>query len=225
MRPLARLAFALPLVLGAACSSEPVRLYLLREADPGTPQREAYGRLEEAVELANAFLHESRYAPLFPAEKATFRLGMTDVLLELQGERTEVLRIETSGWGDVRTAVGDRIQTTDQGFVTDTVTDPARSTGDPALDNLFLQLPAEEMAAILLRQGAALRELHARGSTDYWVNYHLLGLWPGNGFGKDNPVERRPYAVELAFRTWLAEERGRPPAGAEDAGGSSAGEG
>ncbi|KAA3611694.1 MAG: hypothetical protein DWQ01_06315 [Planctomycetota bacterium] len=189
----------------SACSTDPVRLYELREASPDTFGAQAYDQLEEAVDLANQFLHKSKYASVFPAERATFSLGFTDILVAYQGEGIEAVRMETAGWGDPRLLGSDRTHPTSHGFLTGRVTG-ADSTGDDSLDAAFLHMESVDMAATLLRQTAIQREIQARGEFDFWINYDLLGLWPGNGFGEENPVVERGYAVEYAFRKWLSEE-------------------
>ncbi len=193
------------LALGAlACSSEPVRLWQLREAPAGSEERAAYERLEHAVELANEFLATSEYARGFPAAGARFGLDHSDVLLTLAGEGIYPMRIEASGWGDLRTAIGDGVHPTRDGFLS------ARSTGldasgDGGRDAAFLDLSAEDMAAVLLRQAVMMREIQTRGELGYWLNYDLLGLVPGQGWDEDAPVNRRAYLVEFAFREWLAD--------------------
>ena len=204
-RPLTPLLLPLAATLGlAACSAEPVRLYQLREADAGTIERQAYANLEQGVGLANDFLSRSRFARGFPAEQASFSLGLNDILLHLQGEGVEVLRIETTGWGDPRTVFGDGLHPTEDGFLTARATGPG-STGDSSADATFLRLPPEQLAAALLRQATTMREIKARGELDYWMNYDLLGLNPSAPWWGENLVDRRAHAVEAAFYQWLAE--------------------
>lgn len=190
--------------LAAGCSTQTVRLYELREAGPGSPGRAAYERLERAVVLANAFLKDSEYAPVFPAARARFEIGFTDVMVHLEGEPILPLRVENTGLADLRTLGGHESHPTTGGFLSERITGP-EATGDDARDARFFHLPPQDMAAILLRQAAMARELRARGEFDFWMNHSLLGLWPANGWGEDNPVTRRAYAVEEAFRRWLAE--------------------
>lgn len=192
--------------LSAACAGEPVRLYELAEAPPGSREALAYQRLQEAVGLANEFLHTASSARVFPAERATFFLSYTDILVEYRNEGVEPVRIEAARFGDVRTMAGDRVHPDDDGFLSARVGGPD-ARGD-ATDALFLHLPVEEMAAVLLRQTAMQREVRARGNLDYWANYALLGFWPAYGWGKGNPVNARAHAVEAAFWKWLREERG-----------------
>jgi len=96
----------------AACSSQPVRLSRLREEEPAS-----YQHLQDAVNLANEFLATSSYARGFPAEEARFSMGLNDILLHLKGEGILPLRIETAGWGDMRTVFGDGVHPTEQGFL------------------------------------------------------------------------------------------------------------
>ncbi|TAH37313.1 MAG: hypothetical protein EYC70_10090 [Planctomycetota bacterium] len=189
------------LALGG-CSTDTVRLYELREAPAESAQYQAYQRLEKAVALANEFLRSSPDAVLFPAEGARFSLSFTDILVTFEGEGIEAVRMETPGWGDLRTVLGDGYHPTDQGFLTQRVSSGAEGSGTK--DASFLKLSHDEMAAVLLRQVTMQREVQTRGGFDYWINYDLLGLWPANGWGEDNPVNRRAYAVEAAFRRWLA---------------------
>ena len=197
------LAF-LPLLLVAACSSEPVRLYQLRDADSGTEEQASYLRLEGAVNLANEFLSTSTYARGFPAEEARFSLGLSDLLLHLKGEGVISMRIETTGWGDVRTSFGDGVHPNDQGFLTARRTN-ADATGDASSDAAFLQLSVTDMAALLLRQAATLREMQERGEFDFWINYNLLGFNPQTGWTEGNVVERRAYAVQAGFYQWMGQ--------------------
>jgi hypothetical protein len=209
-----RLLALLPALVLAACSAEPVRLYEIREAAPGTSERESYQRLEQAVGLANGFLAESRYARGFPAESASFSLGMTDILLHLENEGIKVVRIEAAGWGDLRTHFGDGVHPTDIGFQTGRIRG-AEATGDASSDAAFLHLEAVEMAAVLLRQATVMREIQARGELDYWLNYDLLGIDPASGWMEGNVVDRRAYAVQSGFYQWLNEGRGGPAATSE----------
>lgn len=199
-RPLA----LLPLLLAAACSTEPVRLFRLRDADQGSPERASYQRLEQAVALANEFLATSSYARGFPAEEAHFSMGLNDLLLHLKGEGIVALRIETTGWGDLRTTFGDGVHPNQHGFLTARRTN-ADATGDASADAAFLQLEVVDMAALLLRQAATMREIQARGEFDYWLNYDLLGLNPKSGWMESNVVDRRAYAVQTGFYQWVGQ--------------------
>ena len=197
------LAF-LPLLLVAACSSEPVRLHQLRDADAGSEEQASYLRLESAVQLANEFLSTSTFARGFPAEEAQLSLGLNDLLLHLKGEDSVTMRIETTGWGDLRTVFGDGVHPNDQGFLTARRTN-ADATGDSTSDAAFLQLSVPDMAALLLRQAATLREMKERGEFDFWINYNLLGLNPQTGWLEGNVVERRAYAVQAGFYQWMTQ--------------------
>jgi len=200
IRPLA----LLPILLVAACSSEPVRLYQLRDADQGTEDQASYLRLEGAVNLANEFLSTSTYARGFPAEEAQFTLGLNDLILHLKGEDSITMRIETTGWGDLRTIFGDGVHPNDQGFLTARRTN-LDATGNATSDAAFLQLSVTDMAALLLRQAATLREFQERGEFDFWINYNLLGLNPETGWMESNVVERRAYAVQAGFYQWMTQ--------------------
>lgn len=202
-RPLA----LLPILLVASCSTEPVRLYKLRDADPGSPDRASYARLEQAVGLANEFLSTSTYARGFPAEEASFSLGLSDLLLHLKGEGVVPLRIETAGWGDLRTSLGDGVHPNEHGFLTARRTNE-EATGEGTSDAAFLQLEVVDMAAVLLRQAATMREIQARGEFDYWLNYDLLGINPESGWMEGNIVDRRAYAVQAGFFQWIDERGG-----------------
>lgn len=203
----------LPLLTLAACSAEPVRLYRLREAAPDTAEHASYARLEQAVNLANSFLTESPYSRGFPAEAATFSLGMSDILLHLKGEGVKVVRVETAGWGDVRVNFGDRVHPTDNGFMTGRVRG-SEATGDSTFDAQFVHLEVVEMAAVLLRQATTMREIQARGELDYWLNYDLLGVDPRSGWMAKNTVDRRASAVQAGFYQWVGESN-RAAAGVE----------
>ncbi len=192
--------FLLLILFCSACSSQPVRLYLLKEEEPAS-----YQHLEEAVALANEFLATSTYAHGFPAEQAHFSMGLNDILLHLKGEGIQPLRIETAGWGDMRTVFGDGVHPTEQGFLSARRTN-ADATGQGFSDSAFLQLSTTDMAALLLRQATTLREMQARGSFDYWLNYDLLGFNPDSGWMERNVVDRRAYAVQAGFYQWLQEK-------------------
>lgn len=184
-----------------------MRLYELRSASAGTQPAEAYNNLVRAVDLANRFLHRSSYASIFPAERATLMLSHSDILVDYQGEGIRPLVVEVPGWGDYRTVMGDQTHPTEYGFMSARVTGE-RATGEDQYDIEFLHLGPVDMAAVLLRQATQFREMDARGGFDFWINYDLLGLWPAHGYKQDNPVLERSYAVEYAFRKWLAEEHG-----------------
>lgn len=194
-------------LLLAACSAEPVRLYELRESAPTSREHMAYLRLEQAVDLANRFLAESRYARGFPAAQASFSLGMSDVLLHLKDEGIKVVRIEAAGWGDPRILFGDGVHPTEHGFMTGR-TRGSEATGEGTKDAAFLNLEVQEMAATLLRQATTMREIQERGEFDYWLNYDLLGLDPSSGWMENNTVDRRAYAVQSGFYQWLGETSG-----------------
>lgn len=196
------------LVLGAACSAEPVRLYELRDAGRGTPERAAYERLETAAALANEFLETSEFARDYPAAGARFLLDQSDVLVSYPGEGVWPLRIETAGWADPRTALGDGIHPTGRGFLS-ARTAGGESSGDLVSDTAFLQLPPQAMAGLLLRQAATMREIRARGPLDYWLNYDLLGLDPDSGWHEDNPVNARAEAAWAAYQKWYGERAAR----------------
>lgn len=196
----------LPILLVAACSSEPVRLFRLRDADQGTPERQSFDRLSQAVDLANEFLSTSTFARGFPAEEACFSMGLNDLLLHMKGEPSMTLRIETAGWGDLRTTFGDGVHPTGEGFLSARRTNED-ATGEGTSDAAFLQLEVVDMSALLLRQAVTLREMQARGEFDYWLNYDLLGLNPQSGWMEGNVVDRRAYAVQAGFYQWI-EQRG-----------------
>ncbi len=187
-----------------ACQTEPVRLYALREAPAGSTRRAAFDRLTDATALANEFLETSTFARGFPAEGARFSLDHSDILITFKNEGVWPLRIETTGWADPRTAMGDGLHPTDRGFLATRRTDPS-AAGDGTSDSSFLLLDPPEMAALLLRQAAILREMRARGEFDFWLNYDLLGLNPQHGWRDDNVVTWRAFEVEDGFYQWYAE--------------------
>jgi hypothetical protein len=195
-----------------ACQSSAIRLYELREAEAGSPERAAYERVEGAIELANEFLETSEFARGFPAGAARFSLSHSDILITLESEGIFPLRIETTGWADPRTAFGDGIHPTEHGFLSARRTDPA-GTGKETTDSAFLLLEPPEMAGMLLRQAATVRELRLRGALDYWINYNLLGLDPSIGWHEDSTVNERAEAVHDAFEVWHAERFPVAPAG------------
>lgn len=197
MRLVAALA---ALLLLAACSSQPVRLYELRQAEVGSHDREAYDRLEEGVGLVNRFLDETELAVGYPAAETHFELGMTDVRVHVPGEGIYPFRIRTAGWGDPRTLFGDSLRATDEGFLAGHDSD---ADEDHAADNVFFQLSANEIGAALLRQVLITRELRARGDTNYWMNYTLCGLDLTIGWGRGAFVDRAANAVEAAYWEWL----------------------
>ena len=205
MRRPALLALALLLPLAAAaCSTRPVRLYELRDAEPGTRDASAYQRLEAAVELANRFLDEAPSADGQPAGRSRLELGMTDVIAHLGHLGTLPMRIETAGWGDSRTLFGDRVHGTTTGFLA--AHDNSAARGD-ASDNVFFLMAPEDMAATLLRQALIMYEIQARGELAYWLNYDLLGLDPTIGWWRGATVDARANAMEDAYYAWL---RSRP---------------
>ena len=195
------LAALLPLVL-PACSSEVVRLYELREAEPGTLEAEAYQRLREAVDLANAFLEDRPEQAGLPGDGAYYLLGFTDVLVHFRGHGRYALRISTAGWGDLRTVAGDGLHPTSQGILAD-----HGARREHALGNDFLSLPREEMAAALLRGTVPMLRIKQRGGTDYWVNYSVRGLVEAKGWGAANPESADEHALETAYWEWLRDRR------------------
>lgn len=191
------------LLLIPACATEPVRLYELREAPPGTPEAMAWQRLEQAVALVNEFLQTSPSAAVFPAESATFSLDHTDILVHYRGEGVEAIRLEATRWSDPRTLFSG-FTTGEHGILTPPGGRVSES-GDEPYDVAFLELPPEEMAAVLLRLATERRvEELAGGSLD-------LGV-PGDVASDGEAPGDRPALVEYAFRKWLAETRGAPPA-------------
>lgn len=205
MRPKAAPFLALLLLAGtAACSSQPVRLYELRDAEAGSHDREAYLRLEDGVRLANDFLEESELASGYPGGDSHFQLGMTDLLLVLPDEGVYPLRIRTAGWGDLRTLFGDEVHGTSQGF---TAGYDGGHDAEDAANNSFFRLDAEEMGAVILRQALVSRELRTRGKLNYWLNYSLVGLDPTVGWGDGSFVDRAANGVEKAYWEWLRSRR------------------
>jgi hypothetical protein len=188
------------LLLFASCSTQPVRLYELREAEVGSHDREAYDRLEEGVGLVNDFLDETELAVGYPAANTRFELGMTDVRVHVPEQGIYPYRIRTAGWGDLRTLFGDSLHASDQGFLAGH--DRRVAEGDAA-DNVFFRLDADEMGAVLLRQALITREMHARGDTNYWMNYTLCGLDLTVGWGRSSFVDRAANAVEAAYWQWI----------------------
>ncbi len=195
------LALAAGGLLVLACTTEPVRLYELRQAPAGTPEAMAYRRLEQAIALANEFLQTSPLAVVFPAESATFSLDHTDILVHYRGEGVVALRLEGTAWSDPRTLLGG-YQVTDFGILTPRGGRLSES-GNETYDVTFLELPPEEMAALLLRLATEHRILLAKGGG--------LDLSPPGALGEDGRApEDRPALVEYAFRKWLSETRGLP---------------
>lgn len=204
--PSSRTRLLQPLLAGlllslAACQSAPILLYELREAPPDSAERAAYDRLAAAVELANEFLETSEAARGFPAEDARFSLDESDILITFKNEGIIPLRIATTGWADPRTALGDGVHPTEHGFLSARRTDPA-ATGSETTDSAFLLLAPPDMAALLLRQAATMREIQTRGAFDYWINYDLLGLDPSIGWHEDSVVNLRAQSVLNAFYQW-----------------------
>ena len=78
MKPL---SFILALATLGSCASQPVYLSQLRDADAGSQDSQAYETLQEAVALANDFLANSPLAKGYPAEKASFDLGLNNIIL------------------------------------------------------------------------------------------------------------------------------------------------
>lgn len=189
------------LLAGAGCSTQTVRLYELRDAETGSRDREAFLRLEEGVRLANDFLAGSELTDGYPARDSRFEIGMTDLRLVLPDQGIYPLRIRTAGWGDPRTLFGDSLHGNDDGFV---AAHDGSVGEDDAADNVFFRLAPEEMGAALLRQGLVMREMRARGSVNYWLNYSLCGLDPTVGWGSSAFVDRAANAVEEAYWEWLA---------------------
>lgn len=210
-RPLLPLLAGLLASLGA-CQTSPVRLHELRDAGAGSPERAAYDRLAAAVELANEFLETSEFARGFSAEGARFSLSEADLLITFKNEGVQPLRIETTGWADPRTALGDGVHPTDRGFLSARRMGP-EAAGSETTDTAFLLLEPPVMAGLLLRQAATMREIQARGAFDYWINYDLLGLAPGIGWHENSTVNQRAQGVLDAFEQWHAQRQAAEQAG------------
>lgn len=202
--PLPRLALILCATLAAgACQAEPIRLYELREAPAGSPNRAAYDRLETAIFLVNDFLASPAPDAGRPLGHGRFLLDHTDVLMDLGEDGIWTVRLATAGWGDPRTLFGDGVHPNATGFTSERSL-AADAAGESARDDGFLALAPPDMAATLLRQAVMMREIRTRGAFDYWLNYDVLGLDPGAGWREDNPVTADAHALEQAFRAWLA---------------------
>ena len=170
---------------------------------PGSWDRQCYETLEEAVVLVNRFLAESAATIGWPAADTEVELGLTDILVHLPGRGTEAMRIETSGWGDLRTFFGDEAHANGNGF---TSYPDTGAHSEDAADNVFFRKDAVDMAAFLLRQAMIMREIRERGETNYWMNYRLLGLDPRIGWGRRSHVDQTAVALEKYFREWVAEQ-------------------
>jgi hypothetical protein len=198
------LSLILTLALLSSCATQTVYLHQLRDGGAGSKPAHVYSELEKAVELANGFLNNSSFAKGFPAEGAQFELGVNNILLRLENEYDLTVAIETTYWGDWRFMFGSGVQSSANGLIAAHRPDGERT--DDITDNEFLQLDASNMAAILLRQSAIMREIRARGEIDYWLNYKLLGIDPARGWGEDSHVNKRGVLTEQAFRLWLTEQ-------------------
>ena len=164
-----------------ACSSEPVRLYELREAEVGSRDRQAYETLEDAVVLTNRFLTESSATVGWPAAETRVILGQTDILVELPGRGVEAMRIETGAWGDLRTMFGDKAMADEHGF---TMHPDNRVGEDEAANNYFFRKDAEDMAAFLLRQAMIMREIRERGGDQLLDELSVVGAGPADRVGQ-----------------------------------------
>jgi hypothetical protein len=176
----------------------------LRDSAAGSDEQRAYSELKEAVILANDFLTNSEMAKGFPAENAHFDLGVNNIILRLDNEYDLVVALEVSYWGDWRFIFGNDVQSTSNGLLA-----AHRADGeldDDITDNEFLKLAAVEMASTLLKRSAIMREMHARGEIDYWLNYKLLGLDPSRGWGQNSHVNLRGELTAQAFTKWHSEQ-------------------
>lgn len=198
------LSLILTLALFSSCATQTVYLHQLRDGGAGSKPAHVYAELETAVELANGFLDTSSFAKGFPAEGAKFELGINNIILRLENEYDLTVAIETTYWGDWRFIFGSDVQSSADGLLA--AHRPDGKNTDDITDNEFLKLDAGNMAAILLRQSAIMREIRARGEIDYWLNYKLLGIDPARGWVEGAHVNKRGVLTEKAFRLWLAEQ-------------------
>jgi len=183
-----------------SCASQPVYLSQLRDASAGSQDAQAYATLQEAVILANDFLASSPLAKGYPAENASFDLGLNNIILRLDNEYDLVVGIKRAYWGDLRFVAGEDVQADADGIVVAMSVDDRESA--TASNNAFLNLPALRMAAILLRQSVVMREIQARGEVDYWLNYALLGLNVNRAYRNNSHVDKRAALTEQAFYQW-----------------------
>jgi hypothetical protein len=188
----------------SSCATQPIYLHQLKEAEELSVERLAYVRLEKAVDSANSFLQTSMFAKGFPAENAQFKLGVNHIIIILNNEYSQTIPIETATLSDPRLLVGDNFHNTGKALIAARKIDdiPAESL----LDNYFLQLDEQEMAETLLFQACIMREIQARGSLDYWLNYILLGLNPSRGWGENSHVNERAHLIKIAYQRWREEQ-------------------
>jgi hypothetical protein len=135
----------------------------------------------------------------FPAENARFELGINNIILRLENEYDLTIALEVAYWGDWRFIFGGDVQATEHGLIS-----AIDIEGNGPHDNLFLATGAADMAGTLLKQCSIMREIQARGEVDYWLNYKLLGVDPGRGWGQNSHVNLRGVLTERAFLQWLA---------------------
>ena len=114
MKPL---SFLLAIAILGSCASQTVYLSQLRDSDAGSQDSQAYETLQEAVALANDFLANSPLAKGYPAEDASFDLGLNNIILRLKGEYDLVVSIKRAYWGDLRFVAGEDVQADADGIV------------------------------------------------------------------------------------------------------------
>ena len=197
-------ASILTIGLLGSCATQPVYLHHLKEAKEHSAEHLAYLRLEKAVSSANNFLQTSIFAKGFPAEHAQFKLGINHIILLLGDEYAQTIPIETATLGDPRLLIGDDFHNTGRALIATRKIDG--TPPESLLDNYFLQLPEKEMAATLLYQVCIMREMQARGSLGYWLNYTLLGLGPDRDWKESSHVDERAHLIKLAYQRWLEED-------------------
>ena len=180
MKPL---SFILAIAALGSCVSysQPVYLGQLERSDVDSQDAQAYATLQKAVGLANDFLDKSPFVNDHPAEKAHFDLGVNHIILRL---------------GNELVARYDLVITLHTAWLPTTTTYP-QHWPRVANDNAFLQLPEARMAAALLSESVAMRQIQASGKIDDWLNYTLLDAGTNSGRGGN-----RAALTAQAFYQW-----------------------
>ena len=194
------------LTLLGSCAARGVYLHQLRDSAVGSNEQRIYSELKEAVILANGFLTDSEMAKGFPAENAYFDLGINNIILRLDNEYDLVVALEISYWGNWRFIfIGrDDVQSASNGLLAAHRNDVELT--DDITDNEFLKLDAPEIASKLLKRSVIMREMHARGEIDHWLNYKLIGSSLRHGWGQNSHVNLRGELTAQAFTKWHSEQ-------------------
>ncbi len=180
----------------------------LASSPRGSAQRQAFERVQEAVDLANRFA-ASDWNHFYP-RGCRFRLTEAGVLrLESEADRFDV-HIWISAWGTLVNQLGFSAQETADGFVVGRFQDPKSKLIDAGLANSFFMTlegawrDPSMIAALMLHEMSHTLQVRTQGQLSYWLEYYFAAVILFQGGDEANDLEKVPYRVEAEFWRWLA---------------------